>query len=83
MSMNKHTIRFKDPQNLVTCNESDLRYAMRVAEDDADLGWGETLASEFYNMINDIIWRRLEPCRGSASVWQGRGRCGKLSEYWS
>jgi hypothetical protein len=56
---------------------------VRVTEDDTDLGGCEALAGKFYDVIYNIIGGCLEPCRGSAAVREGRGRCKELSGYYS
>ena len=47
---------------------------MRVTEGDTDLGRGEALAGEFYDVLDDIIGSSLEPGRWCSAVWKSGGR---------
>lgn len=46
---------------------------MRVTEGDTDLGWGETPAGEFDDVLDDLVGCGLEPRWWGAAVWKGRG----------
>ena len=70
------TVGLQDTEDLVTGHEADLGDAMGVAEGDTDLRGGETLTGEFYDVVDDIVGGRLEPCRGCAAVGESGGRYG-------
>lgn len=68
------SVGFEDTKDLVAGDEADLGDAVRVAEDDTDLGGGEALPGEFDDLVDDVLWGRLEPRRGGAAVWESGGR---------
>jgi hypothetical protein len=68
------SVGFKDPEDLVTGDETDLGNAVGVTEDNTDLGGGKTLTGELDDVLDDIIGGGLQPNRGSAAVGESRGR---------
>ena len=48
-------MRFQDTEDLVTSNEADLGDTMGVTQSNTDLRRSQTLASEFDDLVNDII----------------------------
>lgn len=46
---------------------------MRVTEGYTDLRWGQTLASKFNDVVDDVLWGSFKPRRGCATVWESRG----------
>lgn len=56
-----HTLALQHPEDLVTGDEAHLRDPVRVTEGDTDLGWSETLASEFDDVFHDLFRGGLEP----------------------
>lgn len=61
-------------RNSHTSDNLNLGDAVRVSEDDTDLGWGSTLLGELADLVDDLLGGGLEPRRSSAGVWDGRGR---------
>lgn len=57
-----------------TSDNLDLSDTVRVTEDDTDLGRGGTLTGELADLVDDLLGSGLEPCWGSARVWDGAGR---------
>jgi len=68
------TVGLQDTEDLVTSNEADLGDPMGVAQGDTDLGWGQALASELSNVLDDILRSGLKPRRRRATVGKSRGR---------
>jgi hypothetical protein len=68
------SVGFEDTENLVTGDETDLGNAVRVTEDNTNLGGGETLTGELDDVLNNIIGSGLQPSRRSAAVGESRGR---------
>jgi len=59
---------------MLTSNNLDLCDTVRVSEDNTDLRWGSTLLCKLADLINNLVWVRLQPRRRSAGVWDGGGR---------
>ena len=55
------TLGLQDTEDLVTSDEANLRYAVRVTEGNTDLGWGQALAGELGDVLDDVLRGRLEP----------------------
>lgn len=55
------TVALQDPEDLVAGDEAHLGDSVRVTEGDTDLGWGETLAGEFDDVLDDFVGGGLEP----------------------
>jgi hypothetical protein len=68
-------VTFEDAKNLVTGDETDLRNSMRVAEGDTDLGGSKTLSGELDDVINHVLWSRLQPSRRCPAIREGRRGC--------
>jgi len=66
-------IGLEDSQNLVTSNNLDLCYTMRISENDADLRWSSTLLCKLADLVDDLLGSGLQPRRRSSRVWDGRG----------
>lgn len=56
-----------------TSNDLHLRNAMRIPQDDADLGWRGALLRELADLVHDLLRGGFEPCWGRAGV---RDRAG-------
>lgn len=69
------TVSLQDPQDLVPGDEPHLRDSVRVPEDDADLGGGETSSSELDDLLGDVFRGGLGPGRLGATVGEGGGGC--------
>lgn len=67
------------PEDLVAGDEAHLGDSMGVAEGDTDLGWGEALAGEFDDVLDDFVGGGLEPRWRCAAVWEGRRGWGGFS----
>jgi len=67
------TVGLQDSENLVTGDELDLGDAVRVSEDDADLGRGETSSGELEDLVGDLLRGGLGPRRLGSSVRESRG----------
>jgi hypothetical protein len=65
---------FEDTEDLVTGDEAHLGDTVRVTEGNTDLGWGQTLAGELDDLVDNILGGGLEPRRGSAAVGESGGR---------
>lgn len=55
------TMALQHPEDLVAGDEAHLRYSVGVTEGDTDLGWGEALAGEFDDVLDDFVGGGLEP----------------------
>ena len=71
----KSTLRLEDTEDFVAGDEPHLGDTVRVTEGDTDLGGCEAFAGELDDVLNDILWCRLEPCGRCPAVGQGRRRC--------
>jgi len=45
-----------------------------VTKDTTNLRRGSTLLGQLADLVDDLLGGCLQPCRGSAGVWDGRGR---------
>ena len=68
------TLGFEDTEDLVTGDEAHLGDTVRVTEGNTDLGWGQALAGELDDLVDDIFVCGLEPRRRSAAVGESGGR---------
>lgn len=68
------TIGLEDAQDLVAGNDADLSDAVRVTQNDTNLGGSGTLLGQLANLLNDLVGGGLEPRGNSARVGNGRGR---------
>jgi hypothetical protein len=68
------TLALQDTQNLVSGEEPHLGDTVRVPESDTDLRGRQALASEFDDLLNDLLGSGLEPDRGCAAVRESGGR---------
>ena len=59
--MGKRTLSLENTEDLVTRHEADLGDAVRVTKCDTDLGWGEALSGKLCDVLDDVLWRCLEP----------------------
>ena len=55
------TLALQHAEDLVAGDKAHLGNSMRVTEGDTDLGWGETLAGEFDDVLDDLVGGGLEP----------------------
>ena len=67
------TVGLEDSEDLVTGDRLDLGDAVRVSEDDADLGRRETSSSELEDLVGDLLRGGLGPRRLGSSVRESRG----------
>jgi hypothetical protein len=67
------TVRLEDTEHLVTRHALDLGNAVRVTEDDADLGRGETATGELEDLVADLLGGGLGPRGLGTAVREGRG----------
>ena len=72
--MGRRTVGLQDTEDLVTSDETHLWDTVRVTEGYTDLGGGKTLPRQLGDVLDDILWSRLEPGRGSAAVGESGGR---------
>lgn len=61
-------------QAKLTCDHLDLSDAVRISQDNADLGRGRAFLREFANLINDLFGGSLKPSWWGTRVWYGTGR---------
>lgn len=54
-------LSFENTEDFVACHETDLGDAVRVTKGDTDLGWSEALSSKLCDVLDDVLWRCLEP----------------------
>jgi len=59
-------VRFEDSENLVSSNDLDLGNTVGVSEHNTDLRWCCSLLCELADLVDDLLWSRLEPGRRSA-----------------
>ncbi|KAF0732681.1 hypothetical protein Ae201684P_014462 [Aphanomyces euteiches] len=71
-SDDRRTVLLQDTQDLGTSHRLDLGNAVRVTQDDTNLGRGQTLLGELAHVIFNIFRRDLKPRRRSALVWASR-----------
>lgn len=55
------SLRFKDTQDLVSRNETNLGDPMRVSKGDADLGWSQAFTGELDDVVDDVFGGGFEP----------------------
>ena len=46
-----HALRFQDAEDFVTGDEADLGHAVRVPQDDTNLGWSQTLLGQLEDLV--------------------------------
>ena len=69
-----HTVGLEDAQDLVAGHNADLGNAVRVSQDDTDLGRGGALLGQLADLLDDLVGRGLEPRGNGAGVGNGGGR---------
>lgn len=57
-----------------TSNNLDLGNAVRVSEDDTDLGGSSTLSGELGDLLDDLVGGGLQPSRSGSGVGERGGR---------
>lgn len=68
------TVRLQDSENLVTGDDLDLVDSVGISQNNTDLGWCETLLGQLDDLLDDSLWRRLEPRWNVSRIWNSRGR---------
>lgn len=68
-----HTVGFEDSEDLVAGDDLDLSDAVAIAQDNTNLRRRSALSCELANVVDNRVWRGLEPCRHCSRVWDGGG----------
>ena len=64
----------KDPEDLVTGDESHLGDTVAVPENDSDLGRGQSLLGQLEDLLLDVVGGELQPVGDGATVGERRLR---------
>ncbi|RUP22257.1 hypothetical protein BC936DRAFT_139101 [Jimgerdemannia flammicorona] len=55
------TVGLQDTEDLVTSDALDLGDAVRITQDNTNLGGGHALLGELEDLLADLLWGGLEP----------------------
>lgn len=71
-NLRSKTLALENTQDLVTSDRAHLGHTVAVTELSTDLRRSNTLTSELNDLLDDLLWRSLEPGRRVAAVRESR-----------